>query len=103
MLTPNDLRALHREIRESFTPDEFRALLRDRLGFRVELVVAKTADMGTQVFEVIQTAEHAGWTADLIRVAFDARPGSAELAQLYANVGLAAEVVAAPPDPAGPA
>jgi V8-like Glu-specific endopeptidase len=101
MLNPDDLRTLHREIRQSFTFDEFRTLLAQRLGLRVELIVPKAADMGTQVFEVIQTAEQAGWTADLIRTVFDARPANAALARLYQSAGLGTEVVTAPPDPSG--
>src|SRR5262245_29538657 len=103
MLNHDDLRALYQEIRQSFTSSEFRDILRARLRVPLELVAPATADPGSQVFEVIRTAEHAGWTADLIRAMLDARPASLELARLYRAVGLAPEVIANPSDLTAPA
>jgi hypothetical protein len=89
VLTPSDLLALQKELRQAFTPKEFRALLAARFGLPAELVVSNPADAGLQALEVIEAAERAGWTAELIRAAFDARPDSLELGRLYRDAGLA--------------
>jgi hypothetical protein len=44
------------------------------------------------VFEVIQAAERAGWTTDLVRTLYAARPNVPELAEIYEALGLATEV-----------
>jgi hypothetical protein len=91
MLTADQMRELHQALLLSFNPDEFRWLLESRLGVRLDRISA-APDMSTQMYEVIQTAERAGWTADLVRAAYLSRPGHAQLANLYDALGLSAEV-----------
>jgi len=89
MLTADLLKTLHQSLLRAFPPEEFRALLESRLGLRLNFLVPPSADIQTKVFEVIQTAERAGWTGDLVRAAYEARPDDETLAQLYDNLGLA--------------
>src|SRR5262249_12168561 len=91
MLAAYQMRDLHQALLLSFSADEFRVLLESRLGVRLDRISA-APDMRTQTYEVIQTAERAGWTADLVRAAYQSRPGHPQLASLYDALGLAAGV-----------
>jgi Trypsin-like peptidase domain/Effector-associated domain 1 len=93
MLTTDLLKSLHQSLLRAFPAEEFQTLMESRLGLRLNLLVSPTADMQTKVFEVVQTAERAGWTSDLVRAAFEARPDDEALAQLYENLGLAPQVM----------
>ena len=92
MLAVDHLKTLHHAYFSAFDPVEFRELLQTRLDVRPDRLVAPSAGMDAMVFEVIQAAERAGWTTDLVRVAYEARPTNAQLAEVYEALGLAAEV-----------
>ncbi len=91
MLTADQMRELHQALFLSFSPDQFRSLLESRLGVRLDRISA-ASDMPAQTYEVIQVAERAGWTADLVRAAYLSRPEHTKLASLYAALGLSAQV-----------
>jgi hypothetical protein len=92
MLTTQKLQTLHRALLHAFNAYDFESLLRSRLGLRLDLLASPSSNMNTQVFEVIQTAERAGWTHDLVRAAYQARPNHRDLADIYQDLGLATEV-----------
>ncbi len=102
MLAAELLKTLHQSLLRAFSPEEFQTLLESRLGLRLNLLVSPSSDLQTKVFEVIQTAERAGWTSNLVRAAYEARPDDEALAQLYKNLGLAPEMtVYTPQTPSG--
>jgi hypothetical protein len=92
VLTTDQSRELHQALLLLFTADEFSDLLRTQLGVRLDRIASAASDMPAQTYEVIQTAERAGWTADLVRAAYLSRPGHTTLASLYDALGLSAGV-----------
>ena len=93
MLTTQTLHTLHRALLDAFgDPYDFEHLLRSRLGLRPELLTVSNSPMFTRVFEVLQTAEQAGWTHDLVRAAYEVRPHHQGLATIYQDLGLATDV-----------
>jgi Trypsin-like peptidase domain/Effector-associated domain 1 len=93
MLTTQTLHTLHRALLEAFDPYDFEHLLRSRLGLRPELLTTPREVIPARwVFEVLQTAERAGWTHDLVRAAYEARPNRQDLATIYQDLGLATDV-----------
>src|SRR3954452_20953180 len=74
---------------EAFAPSELEGLLRSRLDLRLDRVADPSQSFSSQVFQVVQLADRAGWTADLIRVASEARPRHEGLAALARHLGLA--------------
>ncbi len=93
MLTGNLLKSFHQTLLRTFTSEEFRDLLESRMGLPLNLLVPPSSGRETQVFEVIQTAERAGWTGDLVRAAYEARPDDQALARVYEDLGLAPQVM----------
>jgi trypsin-like peptidase/effector-associated domain 1 (EAD1)-containing protein len=87
-----DSQRLHRALLEAFSPEEFSELLRFRLGLRLDRIASARSDMGQQVFEVVQLAEHNGWTDDLVKAAFEAKPTRRDLGQLYRAHGLGGDI-----------
>jgi hypothetical protein len=79
---------LYQTLTEAFTPEEVQELLRTHLGLRLDRVVSPEAPLSVQAREVIQMAERAGWTDDLIRAVFLARPTRPELAELAKSAGV---------------
>jgi hypothetical protein len=92
MLSTHHVQMLHRALIADFTVSEFAALLKDALGVPLDLLTNPDESMVTQVFEVIQTAERAGWTAKLVRAAFASRPNHPVISGLMEDLGLASEV-----------
>jgi hypothetical protein len=81
------LSQLHRALLGAFTSDEFDELLATRLGVRADLL-SPPGDMSARVFDVLQTAERAGWTTDLVRAAYEARPNHDDLSAIHRELGL---------------
>jgi hypothetical protein len=63
---------------------------------RLSLLVPVTADMETQVSEVLQIAERAGWTTELVRAAFEAKPSDPGIVKVFQDLGLGTPVLVQP-------
>jgi hypothetical protein len=72
----------------AFNPAELAELLRARIGLRLDRVADPNHPYSTQVFQVVELAERAGWIADLVRAACEAGPSHEGLAALYRQLGL---------------
>jgi hypothetical protein len=91
MLNPRQTVTLHRSILDTFGFRQFEQMVRHGIGVPIERLVRRGEEAG-MVLDVIQAAERAGWTRDLVRYLYDARPDVSELVELYQSLGLATEV-----------
>lgn len=91
MLTRKQLKDLHRGLLDTFSPSELDEVLVTKLGIPIDLIADKSLRSET-VFEVIQAAERAGWTQQLVQGLFEAQPDNLALAELYEDLGLAPDV-----------
>jgi hypothetical protein len=89
--SPQQLQQLHRALISAFTYDDLYWIL-DKLGVRLNLLVRPGGPFSTAVFELIQLADRAGWTNDLVRAAYEARPDNPGLAEAYQLLNLGAKV-----------
>lgn len=92
MLTSPQIRLLHRGLLATFSEHELEALVRVGIGVPIERLVPPGSTLAGKAFEIIQAAERAGWTPDLVRAAYEARPVNTEFAELYQALGLATAV-----------
>lgn len=99
MLTPHQLEAAQYAILDSFTRDEFEELLRAKLGLQTQYIVPPGFSYSEAVFELLRLAERAGWTRDLVRAVYEARPNRVDLASLFRDLGLAPVPVPDNPSP----
>lgn len=88
MLTTQQLRSLHQGLLNAFDPAGFEELV-FRVGAPLDRLVAHGTPLSGQVLEVVQAAERAGWTHELVRAAYEARPGDQVLADISQELGLA--------------
>lgn len=65
---------LHRAFVSEFSPDDFRHLLLYHTGVRLERITSAGVTFAQVVSEVLQTAERAGWTEELVGAAYRIRP-----------------------------
>src|SRR5262249_45183060 len=72
---------------DAFPGNDFERLVRDDIGVPLERFVRPDSAAGVQIFELIQAAERAGWTGDLVKAAFNARPRNRQLAEVYGSLG----------------
>ena len=75
---------------EEFQPADLQSLLKAQLDVAMDRLVRMTNRPEGIVFDLLFTADTAGWDHDLLKVAFAARPGSEKLKDLstkYALVG----------------
>jgi hypothetical protein len=80
----------------AFNPAELAELLRARIGLRLDRVADPSHPYSTQVFQVVELADRAGWIGDLVRAACEARPSHEGLAALYRQLGLTVALDYAP-------
>lgn len=83
------LEALSEALRDAFSPQRFREMLKFKLGKRLD-DYSLGEDYREIVFEVITHAEAEGWTAELLQAARQTVPGNASLQALAQEVSLAA-------------
>jgi hypothetical protein len=88
-LTGARLEALSEALRDAFSPQRFREMLRFKLEKRLE-DYSLGEDYREIVFEVITHAEAEGWTAELVQAARQSVPGNASLQAVAQEVNLAA-------------
>ncbi len=91
MLTSPQMQLLHRALLDAFTQEDFDSLLRVRIGARLDLL-APVGSMRSQVFEVLQVAERAGWIHELVRAAMEVRPDNMDLINIANDLGLGTEI-----------
>jgi hypothetical protein len=75
---------------EAFQPVDLQSLLKAQLDIAMDKLVRLTNRPEGIVFDLLFTADTAGWDHDLVRVAFASRPGSIKLKDLsakYSRVG----------------
>ncbi len=87
-MTSAQLRDLHKALLQAFPAADFERLLRTRLDVNMHRLVG-AMPFDSAVFEVLQFAERAGWTHELVRAAYEERPGHQALAAVYGELGLA--------------
>ena len=88
-LTGARLEALSEALRDAFSPQRLREMLRFKLDKRLE-DYSLGEDYREIVFEVITHAEAEGWTAELVQAARQTVPGNAALQAVAQDVSLAA-------------
>jgi V8-like Glu-specific endopeptidase len=91
MLKSQHRQMLHRALLDAFQPAEFEDLVRKGIGAPIERFVAP-GSITAQVFELIQAAERAGWTSELVKAAYAARPQNQKIADVFDALGLATPI-----------
>ena len=92
MLESEVNRSLHRALLEAFTREQLALLLKSRIGISLDLLAPSTATLAHSAFEVVEIAGRAGWTRDLVRAAYEARPTNPALAKIYQELGLSTAI-----------
>lgn len=92
MLTSPQLRLLHQGLLQAFNESELEDLIGLQIGVPISRIVTQDASLSGKAFEIIQAAERAGWTRDLVQAAYDARPVVPQFVELYQAIGLASDV-----------
>jgi len=81
-MTGLQLDELRDALTSSFTLDELRDLLRTRLNAGIEYLVAP-GSLPDTVSQLLQVAERAGWTQDLVAAAYRDKPENEAIARVY--------------------
>jgi hypothetical protein len=88
-LTGSQLRQLSEALRDAFTVQRLREVLKFRLDKRLD-DYSLGSDYQEIVFELMTAAEAEGWTGELLTAARQSNPGNAKLQAFAQEVGLAA-------------
>ena len=91
-LNGGQLEQLSEALRDAFSVQRFREMLKFKLGKRLD-DYSLGEDYKEIVFEVITAAEAEGWTAELIQASRQSNPGNARLQALAQEVALASSTV----------
>jgi hypothetical protein len=94
-LTGQQWQQLSEALRDAFTPQRLRELLKFRLDANLDDVTI-AADYKELAFDLIQVAEAEGWTERLVQAARESIPGNPLLQEFAQQIGLAART---PPKP----
>lgn len=91
-LSPEQRQQVWSALLSAFNPQSLKRLLDFKLGGRdLDTIVPTATDFQDRCYELVKSADKAGWVGDLIRAAIADQSGNEELQRLVAELGLKME------------